>query len=290
MKAVSEGYSGFPSHELANCFEVLFPEVRQTNQSIEQTTQTYLKIPPVDQSHNVTILNGVPHCLVYGYDVCQVQEKPVLKRRRHSQEADEHRGRPQHRVIRRKRLDDRERSRSPSPDGDSSSDGETDLPGNVVYKGQSRPNQGSVAHILNNPNDYMLSASNYHKFFEPHKPDLLCLQTTEGQSGQRVAVAKFVCVISSWCREGKAGVSIERHVGEITERCVQACLAALACNQDSVLGICAVVDGLKVVKVRKSQDCNGHVSYNITETYLVVWDDLDEMYVLLEMIRKEIQE
>ena len=262
-----------------------------------------MRVPPAETSlDKATFDLGVPHCLYYGFgEKSQPVEKyrPVLKEGFMMDSSDEedssddaqrdaagrrHRSRPRHRMLRPAKKQNRSRSRSPM----SNEDEDVDLVDNVKYVGerQSRPSDITLRHMVNNPDDYLLATREYSKFFESHRPDLMCFKESE-KSGQPI-VAKFVCAISSWCREGEEYITIERHVEEITERCVHSCLATLACNQDSILGICVVVDGMKLIKVDKARDDSGHISYNITETTLVPWDDIDEMYVLLEMIRKEI--
>ena len=280
MRAVTDGCIGTPSHELSCCLEELFPACQETNRSVIGE-HIYLKIPPADTNQNSTISRGVPHCLVYGYDESQVELRPVLK-------ADmprnlENRSRPRHRVLVPKQLGHKARSRSRSP---------VQLVDHVNYVGQDVGQDRllePMRHMLDNPDDYVVKTDCYFEFLEPHKPDLTCLKVVPKQSGQQVVIAKFICEISSWNREAKTHTSIEEHVREITEQCVQSCLAALACNQDSILGICVIVDGLKLIKIEKSQDLFGKFSYHVRETLLITWDDIDDLYALLEMIRKEIE-
>ena len=295
--AVLDGCFGTPASQLEGAFTSLYPAVFESD-SIE------LVLPPASTSQNATIYKGVPHCLNYGYDEKQLKRKKTNRSLVETDDEDDPElvitsstdeeygdqddgGRPDQRRVNRGRVEKRiilskaktgkrQRSRSRSP---LSSDDEIDLRRNVVnIQNPQRPHQmHPMDYILANPDHFYLRSDNYFQFFEPHKPDLVCREDMEN----RKVNIKFVCEIASWNKEGRKGVTLKRLVNESTEQCVQSALAALAHDQKYILGIVVVPDGMKVLQIKKRRR-----HYKISETPLVLWNEDEKLFALLEMIRK----
>ncbi|XP_072038478.1 uncharacterized protein [Amphiura filiformis] len=98
---------------------------------------------------------------------------------------------------------------------------------------------------------------------------------------------KIVCETTSWDTSSRTSGTLQTHVDNATERCVQSCFSALAHDQESILGVVVVADGMKLVKIERSQDGNGFI-YNVRETRLVTWEDSQHLYILLQIMKNAI--
>ena len=301
--AVLDGCFGPPSSEFEAAFRSLYIDIFN-----QPSTKVELVIPPPSTCRNATIYKGMPHCLNYGYapneDDDSDYERQCHKKRRYVDDKDSelvistddeghedkgaengerqgpdqgrvNRGRPEKRVLCSKaKMEFRRRSRSRSP---LSSDDEADLTQHIVSIAP-RPARGhTIQTMLASPDHYYLESKSYFKFFEPHKPVLLC-RTDPVVVHVR---AKFVCEIAEWLKEDRNNDSLPKLVNESTEQCVQSALAALAHDQKHILGIVVVPDGMKVINIKKK-----HRHYKIHETPLVLWSEERKLFSLLNMIRK----
>ena len=259
----------------------LFPELIAPNLD--------LAIPPDSEtSMNASLEMGTPHCLKYGFVKEQLDVESEVGRKGANPNAreGEQRGRPRQRVLLKKRTVKKSRSRSRSPLSDDDDD-DVNLTNQLM---KTRPNakaNPNMFHLLNNPNDYLLFTKSHFTYFEPHKPDLVLVWTKESPSNSTHHIAKFVCEISSWNKEARSNVSLEKHVDSATEQCIQSCLAAMAFDQTFILGIVIVVDGMKLIKIEQEDD-GQQLVYNIRETRLISWDRKDYLYILFGIIKEAI--
>ena len=300
--AVLNGCFGTPSAYLEDALSALYPDIfNSTSPEVE------LVIPPPSTSRNATIFMGVPHSLNYGYAPDESDDRRQCGNKRdiyvYTDDKDSeqvistddedsaegenaerqgpdqgiNRGRAEKRVLLSKsKREYTKRSRSRSP---LSSDDEVDLPVHVVSIAPRPPGRRghTIQTMLANPDHYYLKSESYFKFFEPHKPDLLC-RNHEVVDHVRV---RFVCEIASWLKESRRNRSLPKLVGESTEQCVQSALAALAHDQNHILGIVVVPDGMKVINIKRKRR-----SYKIHETPLVLWSEEQKLFSLLNMIKK----
>ena len=324
-EALTLGCYATPAMPLANVLKELFPGCI--------VLDLKLVIPPPETSINATLQTGVPHCLNYGYWGKQIDdsESEALLEANASSDtgknagknaggsgdqrracpssinadqnpkrggdpaADQNvrhgadRGRLRQRVLLQKKLGRKGRSRSRSPLSDDDDVVLTDH----VLPNPPPPGNPTMPRLLNNPNGYLLTPQSYHHYFEPHKPDLVLVWRKKlAHMSLPQHIAKIVCEISSWNKEGRA-TSLQRHVDEATEQCVQSCLAALAHDQKCILGIVIVADGLKLVKIdrisgNQSGNDGHHTYYTVKETRLVHWNSAQDLYVLFGMIKNVI--
>ena len=309
-EVLTTGCYGTPSYQLALVMRELFPEcvVRDLK----------LVIPPSDTSANYApIQMGVSHCLNYGFVSEHVEdsdddEDHVEVNVREDADAnagnddrgggpdqnamenvnqEQGRGRPRQRVLLQKCRSKRVRSRSRSPISDDDDVFLTDHVSDIRPNAAHGPGNPNIPQLLNNPNDYLLTPNSYHKYLEAHKPSLALIQRKKlpHVSSTLEHVVKFVCEISPWDKEGRAmPISLQRHVDEATAQCVQSCLAALAHNQKSILGVVIVADGLKLVKIDRVNGDDGSHMYTVKETRLVMWNSERYLYVLFGIIKNAI--
>ena len=238
--------------------------------------------------------DGVPLCLRYGYHktgedsdsepdtsdalprlpVCGGDDKEVASEDARRTKDEVNRGRVRKRIILAKKTGKQGRARSPERKV-------VDLRRCVVdVKNAQRPYRiRSIEYLLDHHDDFFVKSEEYFQYFEPQRPDLICFQKME----RREVLVKLVCEIGSWDEEGIEGVSLEQLVTDSTEQCVRSALASLSHNQEFICGLVLVVDGMKLIQIKKDSTC-----YRIRETPLVLWHEERKLFVLLEMIRQAI--
>ncbi|VDI42156.1 Hypothetical predicted protein [Mytilus galloprovincialis] len=236
---------------------------------------------PAETSGNKSLREGVMHCLTYGFHEDQIDRATEQMQRPREQRLRERAcgrekyyatedGKLTHRVV---IPNDRQRSksRSPSPTND--------IRPQVRRRIPPRPLPPNDIHdFLGDADNYDLHAPNLHNFFEPHKPD--CVVVKEQNIGQNLSAALLCTVeICSWQRFGEA--NFRRTLNHATHQCVQQCLAGLSFNQEHILGLVFVPDGIKLVKVERDQN----QIYRVTETDLITWDDTNLILQLLRYLQ-----
>ncbi|XP_063399529.1 uncharacterized protein LOC134684180 [Mytilus trossulus] len=240
------------------------------NVTVFGETENFTVIPPSNPSFNSSIENGVLHCLVYG---CHEDQLEYEELRRQNGQA---RGRVR---LRQKILHpkangfrSRSRSRSPSPAGNN-------ILSDIENTQNRDPNQDiDMTLLLENPGNFLVKPYLLHKYFEPHKPDLVLLKDTIEERQ-----VKIVVEISSYNKYG-THVLFATHLKRSTEQCFQQCMAGLSFNQEEIAGLVVVPDGMKLMVVNKVENENNTFSYIVKETDLVKWNEKNELFGLMQKL------
>ena len=130
------------------------------------------------------------------------------------------------------------------------------------------------------PNNYEIRPGRFHKYLEPHTPDLIVTKETQGDADGGFTSAVLVVEVASY--EKANGTNLKRFEEQSVEQNLQQTLAAMSCNQDLITGLVIFPDGLKLTQITKERQC-----YNVKETEVIRWGDAD-LFRLLECICQSI--
>ncbi|XP_072019352.1 uncharacterized protein [Amphiura filiformis] len=288
IKAVCDGFTSIGQGALESLLEFLFPNI-----SVKAPGTVQSVVPsPVNTSMNVSVIGGCAHSLVYGYHEEQSSD---------SNPSGKARGRTpvEYRVALLKVLDAHDdaddddddahkcrstskfsRSRSPVRDTGYFYQDLQGINGNRPYSDRS---------VIDSPGEYIVQSHLHHHYFESHKPDLMVVQTKQVQNldpgpprMREEAHVKLVCELSTTRKFGRIDL-VPSYLVKITEQCVQSCLASLGYNQDLILGLVVVVDGFKLINIERKEN-QGHFSYEISESDLILWNNAVGMHEMFHLI------
>lgn len=272
IKAVCDDFTSIGPNALEDLLEFLFPNISATTAA--GTVQSIIPAP-LNTSLNVPVTGGCAHSLVYGYHDEQSRQRgrarvatPV-----------------EYRVALRKAEDaHRSRSRSRSPVRQTAS--VTPLHQDVESINGNVPCRDSA--VIDNPGEYIVDRKAHHHYFESHRPDVTVVQTKHARDldpgppqMREEAHVKLVCELSTTQKFG--AIRLANYLQRNTEQCVQSCLSSLGYNQDIILGLVVVVDGFKLIKIER-RDNQGNLSYEISESDLILWNNADGMHELFHVI------